>query len=77
MSLYRFARLKSRAWDKGEELLFEMKTGCETLFRMPLSLAQLFKGRSVLCCSLNILRHSQDFIYCRCPLQNLLNAILS
>ena len=53
-----------------------MKTGCETLFRMPLSLAQFFK-RPRFCRSLDILRYSQDFLYCRRPLQNLLNAILS
>jgi len=55
-----------------------MKTGCETLFEIPLSLTfRSSYDHNTIRESLNILCHPQHFIQRRCAFQNFLYAILS
>lgn len=65
--------LKGIARDKGEECWFVVKMGCETLFKIPLSLAMPLNPDF----ALNILCHTQHFIQRRRAFQNFFHAILS
>jgi hypothetical protein len=54
-------------------VLFVVKMGCETLFKIPLSLAMPLNPDF----ALNILCHTQHFIQRRRAFQNFFHAILS